>query len=87
MRISHCRHEEVISNTSTYGNEKFKAVLTELGVEYPYFDATLFEKYCNKLSARNLLPRPLNSGVHMIVPNSVVFLCFSPYFVNRFLFL
>ena len=49
--------ENSLSGLSTFKNERFKAVLEEMKLEYPYTDARLLQTYFRKLSARNIMPR------------------------------
>ena len=51
------RDDSSLSGLSTFKNERFKTILAELKLEYPYTDARLLQTYFRKLSAKNIMPR------------------------------
>ncbi|KAL8598680.1 hypothetical protein ACOMHN_033245 [Nucella lapillus] len=55
--------EKSLSEISSFKNDKFKTILAELKLEYPYTDARLLQTYFRKLSSKNIMPRQRRNTV------------------------
>ncbi|XP_076468299.1 uncharacterized protein LOC143299079 isoform X1 [Babylonia areolata] len=60
---SYVTEETSLSEISSFKNDKFKSIITELKMEYPYTDARLLQTYFRKLSAKNIMPRQRRNTV------------------------